>query len=252
MPMSTAARVRLLALVIFASAMIGCQGFEPRSLPLVAGLFPNENVPAEILARYESESVDRISAIKRQGETARNATLPERQRIAQTLAQQIQREENPLLRQHLVRAVAICRTPLAGSVMRAALSDEDIDVQIEACRAWGRWGTDESVQVLGQVISNESAALDVKLAAATALAGSKQPGTVQALSVALEEGRNPALQHQAVQSLKEVTNQDLGNDVVAWRNFAGVSSQDIGPAPLPGGETNAVESFAKRALFWWK
>ena len=255
MPTSAAAYFRLLVpAAIFAFATIGCKGLNMPSLPIVddLNLFPNENVPAEIAAKYGPASLDTVSAIKRQGESAKNASLQERQRIAQSLAQQIQQEDNPLLRQHVVAAIAVCRTPLAGAVIRAALSDEDIDVQIEACRAWGDWGTVESVEVLGQVINNESAELDVKLAAATALGGIRQPGTVEALSVALEKGQNPALQHRAMLSLEQVTKRDFGNDLVAWRKFSGGPKQDAATFPVFSGKTEPVEPFAKRVLFWWK
>ncbi|MEK6248213.1 MAG: HEAT repeat domain-containing protein, partial [Planctomycetales bacterium] len=137
-----------------------------------------------------------------------------------------------------------CRTETASHVLRAGLSDEDIDVQIECCRAWGRWGTSESAQLLGQVILNDRAELDVKLAAVKALSTVSQPTSIAALAPALEKMQNPAIQHQAVLSLQKLTKKDFGNDLVAWRNFV-----DNPSAAVASGNSNQI-SLAEQ-IFWW-
>ena len=60
--------------------------------------------------------------------------------------------------------------------------------------------------------------LDVRLAAAEALGEIRDPASVPALGVALQD-RDPAMQYQAVCSLRQVAPTDLGNDVERWRQY---------------------------------
>ncbi|MBI2481698.1 MAG: HEAT repeat domain-containing protein, partial [Planctomycetia bacterium] len=93
----------------------------------------------------------------------------------------------------------------------------DAGVRIAACRAWGRRGGPEALDVLARTVSNDSD-LDVRLAATTQLAKFQDRQSLEALAVALND-KDPALQHRAVQSLKSVSGRDYGDSVPAWRDY---------------------------------
>jgi len=228
--------------------MIGCQNFDPSSLPLAdpLGLMSMAPVPAEVASRYGPLAVDRIKEIKDQGMLAAKGTPAEREEIAQRLAEEIQQESNPVVRQEMIKSIAKCENSIAELVLRAGLNDNDADVQIESCRAWGNWHTSDSVPLLSQLLRNEAAALDVKLAAVTALADTENEQAVAALSVALEKDSDPALQHKAVLALQRLTDHRFGNDLVAWRNFVDHGDEDQTKAD---GGTKAV---VKWPFSWWE
>jgi HEAT repeat protein len=247
-PMSVCAVLRRL-IPIGLLALSGCQNFDLSSLPLAdkLGFATRAPVPPEVAARYGPTLRVRLEKIKRQGIAAAKASPTEQEEIARALAAQIQQESNPVLRQEIVKSIANCKNPLAELVIRAGLNDKNRDVQIESCRAWGERRSAESVPILSQVLRNEDADLDVKLAAVTALANSGNEEAVAVLSVALAKGADPALQHQAVLALQELTDRDFGNDLVAWRNFVDHDNEEPSPA-----NEGAATSVVKWPFSWWQ
>lgn len=195
----------------------GCRALS--NVPLLRGLAPEKPVPPEIVARYGPTAGQRIQEVDRLGKAARKASPDRQQIIAETLAQQIREEKVPTVRLHIVNAIQNCRTPMASSVLRAALDDEDIDVRIAACKAWGKVGGPEAVELLGRTVGDDGAELEVRLAATSALANVKHPRAVQALGLAIQDRQDPALQYRAAQSLQQVTGVRHGNNLVAWRNY---------------------------------
>jgi HEAT repeat protein len=248
MSMSFLPQLRLL-LPLVAVVLSGCQSYDISSLPFAdnLGLSPLMPVPPEIAERYGPTANDRIEEIKRQKIAAKKGSPAERETIAKSLAEQIHGEPNAVLRQEIIRSIAQCKTPLAGMVMRAGLNDKDPDVQIQSCREWGDWGTTESVQLLGAVLGNDRSELDVKLAAVSALADTGRPQAAPPLSVALTKGADPALQHQAIVSLRKITGRDFGNDLAAWRDFVDQAQADPSQA-----EGATFPSVVQRTLFWWR
>jgi len=67
---------------------------------------------------------------------------------------------------------------------------------------------------------------DVRMAAARALGQSHEQVAVMALGNALDD-KDPAMQYRAVISLRQITGQDLGNDVNKWREY--VKSGKLAP-----------------------
>jgi HEAT repeat protein len=134
------------------------------------------------------------------------------------LADQVQHESDPLVRLHIVRALAQYQTPTADAALYAALKDNDVDVRIEACNAWGRRGGPDASRVLGEALAGDTS-VDVRIAAAKALGEMRDPQAVPLLAVALEDP-DPALQFRAVEAMRLASGKDLGNDVNRWREFA--------------------------------
>ena len=67
------------------------------------------------------------------------------------------------------------------------------------------------------------------LAAARGLASYRGPAAERALAIALDD-KDPALQYRAMQSLREISDRDYGNNAVAWREYL----RGGNPAPPEG------------------
>jgi hypothetical protein len=141
----------------------------------------------------------------------------EQRRVIPTLTDIVQNSTNTILRAEATLTLAEFLAPETIPTLQLAINDEDADVRVAACRAWGRRGGPEALDALSRTVSNDSD-LDVRLAATTELAEFQDQQALQALAVALND-KDPALQHRAVQSLKSVSGQDYGDNVPAWRDF---------------------------------
>ena len=189
---------------------LGCAGSKPalrwptatNRTDFVPGIVP----PAE-----------RIDTLRSLGRKAAGAGPAEQQTISADLAAVYEREEDPLIRAEIVRAMGGYPTESAAFVLESAVGDSDSDVRLAACEALGKRGDPEAVGMLTTVLSSDMD-IDVRMAAARALGETGDSAAVSPLGRILEE-RDPALQHQAVMSLRKCSGQDLGNDVNRWRQY---------------------------------
>jgi HEAT repeat protein len=158
-----------------------------------------------------------LETLRGVAERAAKGGPDERERISSQLAASYRQEPDSIVREEIVRAAGACRTQTSNSVLAAALNDSIPDVRIAACEGWSQvGGPDASRQLAGTLSSDVD--FDVRLAAAKALGTTGDPTAVAVLGSALED-RDPAMQFQAVQSLRELTGKDLGNDVNRWRQY---------------------------------
>lgn len=195
--------------------------------------------PDPVLANLKIEAPQaRIEKLQALATTARGGGAAEQEQISAELAQSIQTEEDPLMRAEILRVLAVCRTPTAGAVLTAAMRDADHDVRVVCCEAWAERGGEDAMRALTDLLANDQN-IDVRLAAARALGGLRDPAAATALATALEDG-DPAMQYRAVQSLRAVSGRDFGNDANAWREFANGGN----PQPQPS-------SFVQRWLDWF-
>ncbi|MEO8495182.1 MAG: HEAT repeat domain-containing protein [Planctomycetota bacterium] len=141
----------------------------------------------------------------------------EQRRVIPTLADIAENSTNTVLRAEATLTLAEFPVPETIPTLHVAMEDEDTNVRIAACKAWGRRGGPDALDLLSRTVSNDKD-LDVRLAATAELAKFKDQQSVQALGVALND-KDPALQHRAVQSLKSVSGRDYGDSVPAWRDF---------------------------------
>ena len=177
----------------------------------------------------------RIERLKALADGAAGASAADQERTTADLAHQIQRESDPLIREEIIRTIAAYNTPLAAAVVAAGLKDSNSHVRIACCQALGRRRDSGAVTKLGEVLGGDTD-IDVRLAAARALGSFRGPEAIGALAVALED-RDPALQYRAVQSLREVSGQNYGQDVAAWREFAKGGT----PTPVPAGSVSLAD-----------
>ena len=175
----------------------------------------------------------RMSAIEELGIRGREAEATEQQQISQQLATQIQTEPDPLVRRAIQEAIGQLETPLAQDVLIAGLQDSDLDVRLACCHALGNRSDPRVISALGTALESDQE-LDVRLAAIDALGQIKSTQSVAALAKAVND-RDPALQYAGVQALKSVSGKDLGNDVVAWREYAASEQPEISLAERSSG-----------------
>ncbi len=160
----------------------------------------------------------RMDAVRDFRTQSTGVDTPEQREIVNQLARQIQVEPDPLVREAIVDTIAEFRTPLASQVLEAGLSDADADVRRHCCMALGKRGDPAAVPVLARAINGEQD-LQVRIAAVEALGSIHSPDAYTALAVAMED-RDPALQYAGVESMREISGKDLGNDVSAWLQYA--------------------------------
>jgi HEAT repeat protein len=204
-------RVLILLCGLTAAAMSGCADLDilPAWVPFqgpASDQIPGVKTPAE-----------RITEIRKLSEKAASNNAAEKQQIAQQLVGTIRTEKDPLIRLEIIRALGGYPGPDADAVLKAAMSDADVNVRVAACEAMGKRGDSQAVKLLSDALRTDVDA-DVRLAAAKALGESKNKEAVAALGEALNDS-DPAMQYRAVLSLRQVTGKDLGNDVTRWQQY---------------------------------
>jgi HEAT repeat protein len=202
-----------LLLFVFLAGIPGWTGCVSNK-PTVLGLFARKKtdfVPGIV------PPAERIDMLRKLGQKAAWAEPAERETISADLAAAYQGEEDPLIRAELVHAIGGYRTRSAASVLELAMGDSDSDVRLAACEALGKSRNPEAIGMLAAALSSDMD-VDVRMAAAKALGETGDSASVEPLGRLLEE-RDPALQHQAVASLRKCSGEDLGNDVNRWRQY---------------------------------
>ena len=124
-------------------------------------------------------------------------------------------------------------------MLEATLDDPDADVRAAACEAWGTRPGADATEVLVRTLASD-VDIDVRLAAARALGQTGDPAAIEALGHALED-RDPAMQYRAIESLREITGEDFGNDANRWRQYVRGETPDP-PQPV---------SLAERLAPWF-
>ena len=182
----------------------------------------------------------RSASIREMGARGRDAESDQQTRICEQLAQQIRTEPDPIVRLAIQETAGEFKTPLAKAMLLAGLKDDDRDVKVACCRMLGERKEPEAIAPLAKLVGND-ADLDVRLAAVDALGAMKTKDSIAGLSAALKD-RDPAMQYAGVEAMKKVSDQDLGNDVQAWRQYA---DSMVGPAPAASIATQPADTTVK-------
>jgi HEAT repeat protein len=159
----------------------------------------------------------RIEGLKALADEAESKSPAERQGIVTDLALKIRDEDDPLLREEMLRTLSRYPSPTARAVLEAGLKDGDPHVRRVAVQAIDSLGGKDAALLLAETVRSDTDD-DVRLAATKALAKYDDPQALSALAAVLDD-RNPALQYRAMDSLRDTTGKDFGNDVVAWREY---------------------------------
>ena len=179
----------------------------------------------------------KIAQLKKLSAEAAKTDQESRHRVVGQLVTAIRSETDSLIRAEIIRTLGDYPDPAADPVLKAAINDPDADVRIAACEAWGKRGNAQAAELLAPILSSDVSP-DVRLAAARALGKIKDPRAVAALGEALTDS-DPAMQYRAVLSLKQITGQDLGNNVDRWRQYVKEGH------PLPAQPTSMADRLKK-------
>lgn len=182
-------------------------------------------------AQYGPSFHTRVARLRSLRARAKRFNAGEQERLSQELAPLVQNEPNLAIRREVVLVLGRLPTEAATAALRLALTDSDPEMRVAACDAWRQRGGKEALERLSGVVNSDTDT-DVRLAATRALAGFHDPAAVRALGVALDDS-NPALQYQAVQSLRSVSGHDLGTDIAVWREYARGEEPPLAPAQTP-------------------
>ncbi|MCC6494249.1 MAG: HEAT repeat domain-containing protein [Pirellulales bacterium] len=181
----------------------------------------------------------RMASIREMGPRGRDADPEEKQRLCEQLVQQIRTEPDPIVRKTIQETIGQFDTPLANAVILAGLNDDDRDVRIACCRLLAERKDSQAVAPLSKLVSADPE-LDVRLAAVEALGATNDEAAIPGLAAALKD-RDTAMQYAGVEAMKSVTGKELGNDVLAWRQYAdrvtGGEAPSASMAAQPAAET---------------
>jgi HEAT repeat protein len=158
------------------------------------------------------EQLDQIAA------RAHRLSPADQDRTARLLAQRFAVETDPRVRKEIVHAWKALPVSTATAGLCTAVGDEEVAVRETACQALASHSGPEAVEALAAAVTSDPD-IDVRLAAARALGNHRSPAAISALSAAVHDP-DPALQYRVVQSLRSISDQDLGNNLAAWRQFA--------------------------------
>lgn len=123
-------------------------------------------------------------------------------------------DPSPEMRRLCVLAAGKVATPDALTLIETGLKDDNLMVQMQACKALGVRKEPRAAEILATTIGSTSE-LDVKHAAIEAIAQHDGKTAVNSLRLVLEDV-NPATTDLAISSLRTVTNEDYGTDPAAW------------------------------------
>lgn len=215
-------------LAALAVALVGCAG------PSAPSWWPFADVKDKVPGIKTPD--ERITELKALAARSASGTPDEQQRLCADLAAELQREQDPLVRMEILKALASFQNPTAAVMLRAGMADSDDEVRIACCEAWTKRGGPEAVEHLSQALGGDTS-LEVRLAAARGLGASKDQKALGPLVEVLADN-DPALQNCAVQSLRQISGQDFGGDIQKWRQYAAAPNQPQPP-------TSIAEKFRK-------
>ena len=175
----------------------------------------NDDTSDPLYAQTKSAKVDRIRAI---GENANGADAQQREQQARQLADQIRTEDDPVLKLEMIRALQALAAPSSLEGIELALADSRPRIRLTACSALAKLNSSRAMDLLAATLANDSN-LDVRVEATRGLANFKSQRALQALAIAVEDP-NPAMQYTAVQAMRKVHSEDLGDNVQAWQQLA--------------------------------
>lgn len=152
--------------------------------------------------------------------------------VANELAQVLKNERTLIVRIETARTLGKVKGQLADAVLADAVHDEELEVRIAAVQAWKHRDQAQALPILQGVITSDTND-DVRREAIRSLAEFRGPQVVQTLESALSD-KDPATQYRTIETLRKVTGQNLGFNVVEWRNYLQRRSPQQPEAQLAG------------------
>lgn len=175
---------------------------------------------------------ERIEGIRQIASQSNGQDTPEQQAIVQGLVTALAKEDDPLIRETILRTASTFNTPLSSKAMLAGLSDADPNVRQTSCKLLAAKPTEGAADALARLAQADES-FDVRVAAAKSL-GSVGARKEQLLPVL--EDPDPAMQLVGVEAMRKATGKNLGGDVAAYRALA----RGEAPASVAPKEPTAV------------
>ncbi len=205
---------------------LGAGGCAEMKTGLVGELLSfRRNVPDKANFQTPAERVEELKVLASQAPSKPPA---EQEQVVASLAQSAPVESNAMIRAQIVHTLAVYPTVSAAVAIGSSLNDEDENVRLAACEALGSRPGEGTVQALAAALAGD-ADMDVRLAAARALGETHSTAAVGPLAAALADP-DPAMQFRCVESLRQVTGKDFGNDVNLW--LAYTRGEKVEPKPI--------------------
>lgn len=202
----------IIGIALSTCALSGCQDG-----PLYALKAANPYYAMREWRRDEAFGVSdhvRRTELARLAETIQDLPAAEQQRWAGQLTAMIENDPSPEMRRLAVRAARRLDAATAMPMIEKGLDDSSMKVRMEACRALGTRGDEDSARLLASTVATETNQ-DVRHAAVAALENHQNQIAIDSLRLVLND-RNPATRSLAIASLREVTGKDYGDDAQVW------------------------------------
>ncbi len=152
----------------------------------------------------------------------------EQQQWAAHLENIVTKDTSPEMRARAARVIAKIESESTTRALNKASRDEVEKVRLAVCDAWGLQKNDQARDMLLSLVATDESD-DVRQAAIRSLASFDSPEVRTQLAAALEH-KNPAIQQQAVVSLRKITGRDFGGDFETWKRY--LDGEEV-PDPEP-------------------
>ncbi len=157
------------------------------------------------------------------------------QEWAQRLESIVTNDTSAEMRARAARVLAKVDSEATTRALNKASTDEVEKVRLAVCDAWAIRKSEQGRDMLLSMVTTDESD-DVRQAAIRSLAAFDSPEVRAQLSSALEH-KNPAIQQQAVVSLRKITGRDFGGDFDAWKRY--LDGEDV-PDPQPASLTARI------------
>jgi len=232
---------RVLIVLLFGTfvQLIGC-----KSRPIVNWNWVNDRAWSEWRDddRYMTTWHEKETFMGKLREDAVSMPIDEQRRHAIALSTQIKEEQIPVVRRELVRTLSHLHVVESETGLRTAMEDNDPDIRIVACNAWGARPSQTAKKALLKAVRSDEDT-DVQSAALRALGNFQGQDVFDELKSALES-RQPAVQFAGIQGLRNLTGEDWGEDPETW--LAGLEGKS--PEVVHDGRESFIDALHPRNL----
>lgn len=192
----------------------------------------NNSPPPAYKTQYGLTPNQKVDRLRQLAVDCRSMSPDQQVATTRELITTLTNESNPILRRELVRTLGGMAVPDATEGLQLALDDENEQVRIAACEAWGRRSDAQAVDMLASVLSEEED-VDVRLAASQALARRSDQSAIMHAAATLED-RDPAIQLATMESLRAATGVSIGDNIDEWKTYlAGAGQSIVAPSTSP-------------------
>ncbi len=137
---------------------------------------------------------------------------------AERLAVLAQKDVSAEMRAQTVKTIASLDSPSVTQALNAASSDDVEKVRLAACEAWKQHGGSAAIDMLSSIAMRKDETTSVRQAAIASLAELPEANAEDTLARLIDDP-SPAIQFQVAQSLSDLTGQEYGGDIGAWKQY---------------------------------